>query len=279
MKNCPMCRAEMDDDERICPQCPYKEPVKEPVTALDFFNRGVERQKKGKTNEAMEDLFKAQEMDPQMISAHFWLAKVYADKGAFWWTNGRPGEARHWFLRSVQTWPNPTVFNQKAMHGLTYNMDKEALEDASKALEMDPAFFPAYITRANVYHKLGNIDLAIADNTKAIELAPDYALAYRNRAREYLTQKDYPKAIADFDQAIRLDPANASAYCDRANAQVQLKDYEKAIADCNEAIRLDPQLTLAREHLAKLLDITGKNDGVSGDQPRSRPGKWWEFWR
>lgn len=269
----------MDDDERICPQCPYKEPIKEPVTALDFFNRGVERQKKGKTDEALGDLFKALEMDPQMISAHFWLAKVYADKGAFWWTNGRPGEARHWFLRSVQTWPNPTVFNQKAMHGLVYNMDQEALEDASKALEMDPTFFPAYLTRANVYHKLGNIELAISDNTKAIELAPEYALAYRNRAREYLTQKDYPRAIADLDQAIRLEPANASAYCDRANAHAQRKDYEKAIADCNEAIRLDPQMMLVYEHRARLFRLIGNRSAARADEIRIHPRKWWEFWR
>jgi len=41
MKHCPHCQSVMDDDEKICPQCPYREPEVEPASAADFLHRGI----------------------------------------------------------------------------------------------------------------------------------------------------------------------------------------------------------------------------------------------
>ena len=80
---------------------------------------------------------------------------------------------------------------------------------------------------------------AIDDYTKAIELNPNYAEAYFNRGNVYSYRnnylKSYSQAIADYTQAINLNPNFASAYqgrglCYKAigrNSEAE-KDFAKA---------------------------------------------------
>ena len=54
--------------------------------------------------------------------------------------------------------------------------------------------------------KNGDFSDAIEDYTKAIELDPDYADAYNNRGYAYYLLEQYGKALNDYDKAIELDP-------------------------------------------------------------------------
>ncbi|MBM4432468.1 MAG: tetratricopeptide repeat protein [Chloroflexi bacterium] len=58
----------------------------------------------------------------------------------------------------------------------------------------------------------GEYDEAIDEFTKAIELDPAYADAYSNRGWAYAITEQYDRAIADYNRAIELDPQNASVY-------------------------------------------------------------------
>ena len=59
----------------------------------------------------------------------------------------------------------------------------------------------AYNNRGNVYSNLGEHHKAIDDYTKAIELDPQGAYAYKNRGLAYKNLGEHQKAIDDFYQA------------------------------------------------------------------------------
>lgn len=98
-------------------------------------------------------------------------------------------------------------------------------------------FYSAYDKAEN-----GEYYGAIEDYTKAIEINPNYANAYYNRGIAKKNLEDYYGAIADFSEAIELDPDDAAAYYNRGFAKYYLEDYYGAIKDYTRAIELDPDL-------------------------------------
>ncbi len=80
-----------------------------------------------------------------------------------------------------------------------------AIEDFTKAIEIDPKLAPAYINRGVAYRKNGNINQAIEDYTKAIQLNTEYdGEAYIDRARAYCLSGEKSLAQADEKRAIEL---------------------------------------------------------------------------
>ncbi len=67
----------------------------------------------------------------------------------------------------------------------------------------------AYFNRGNAYDDLGQYQRAIQDYTRAIQLDPDLAQAYYNRGIVYYNLGEYQRAIQDYDKACSLD----SKYC------------------------------------------------------------------
>jgi len=90
-------------------------------------------------------------------------------------------------------------------------------------------------------------DAAIQEFTKAIELDPDYAEAYLQRGflyrmaknKEVLAANDFAITIKLTTKAINLDPTNTKAYIDRSDAYTMQFEYDLSMKDLKEAIRLD----------------------------------------
>ena len=83
---------------------------------------------------------------------------------------------------------------------------------------------------------------AVQDATKAIQLRPDFAFAYYHRSLAYFHQQDYDQTITDTTQVIQLDPNNAEAYGIRGLAYARKGKYEQAINNFNKTIEQNPKL-------------------------------------
>lgn len=134
-----------------------------------------------------------------------------------------------------------------------------AIDDFSKAIEIEPPFLKAYLLRGDAYLSLDNYQQAIKDFDKAIELDPDNCKAYHNRGNAYYGLGDY-QAKNDYRTAIKLDPGRAETtttgdYANdvdmmepirlpihfmRGSAYFDIGDYEQAIEDFSKSIKLDP---------------------------------------
>ncbi|PSB04588.1 tetratricopeptide repeat-containing S1 family peptidase [Merismopedia glauca] len=118
---------------------------------------------------------------------------------------------------------------------------QEAIENYTKAIEIDPQYTNAYNNRGIAYGNLGNYQQAISDYARAIALNPQDPDAYYNRGNAYDDLGEYQKAISDYDRAITLNPQDLEAYNNRGIAYRKLGDYQKAISDYNRAIALNPR--------------------------------------
>lgn len=115
-----------------------------------------------------------------------------------------------------------------------------AIRDLDEAIRLDPGFAIAYNNRGDAHRENGDSDAALQDFTRAIELAPDFFLFYLNRGNVFKDKREFQAALADCNQAIQLQPNFAGAYNSRGSAWRGMNNLDAAIADYTTAIQLDP---------------------------------------
>ncbi|MDF2633809.1 MAG: Tetratricopeptide 2 repeat-containing protein [Pelosinus sp.] len=157
---------------------------------------------------------------------------------------------------------------QRALLYLTLHQPVDALQDLTKAIEVNPSGAVAYFHRGKCYHRyLRQKDKALADYSEAIRLAPGDMAAYFGRGELYdeivlynekqaLEQNDHAfhnqiseeflAAINDYSQVITLAPEHDGAYVNRGLAYARkarinknVDFIEKSIADFERAISLN----------------------------------------
>lgn len=112
-----------------------------------------------------------------------------------------------------------------------------------------------YLDRGNELAEEGRYEEAIEEYTKAIEIDPDYAAAYNNRGYAYDELGEYQQAIDDYTKAIEIDPDCADTYNNRGYTYRELGYGAEALADYEKVITLtdDPKLIeWAREAIEEL---------------------------
>ena len=134
--------------------------------------------------------------------------------------------------------------------GLSYlsiSQYTRAIANFNKAIELNPNFAEAYVSRGNAYGNQGKSGLAILDYNKAIELNSNYVQAYSNRGRAYLFNDEICLAIVDFDKVIGFyagDAEDPFIHYNRGVALLCLREWEKAKSD----------LTIAQEKGVNIID-------------------------
>lgn len=118
---------------------------------------------------------------------------------------------------------------------------KGAIEDFTKAIELNPRMIAAYHQRGFQHFEAAAYDLAIADFNKVVELDPKDAVAFLNRGRAFEEKGELDAALADLNTYIRLDEKSVSGYVIRADILAQKGKHQSAIYDLNTAIEIDPQ--------------------------------------
>jgi tetratricopeptide (TPR) repeat protein len=130
---------------------------------------------------------------------------------------------------------------------------EHAIENYSRAINLDDRNSTAYNNRAAAYIKMREYESAVQDFGKAIRLEPNDADLYSNRGAVHHTIGQYENAITNYGEAIRLKPSEANFYAFRALSYAALgyrwregdkggEQYELAIQDYVEAIRIVPNI-------------------------------------
>ena len=116
-----------------------------------------------------------------------------------------------------------------------------AVDDFTKAIELDGKFVDAWGSRGNVHSLLRQSDKALADCARAIELEPKARISWYNRGNVFFRAGQYNKAIADFSKAIELKPTLGFAWGNRGSARSLIGDRVGAISDYTTAIEINPR--------------------------------------
>ena len=144
-------------------------------------------------------------------------------------------------IENIDSRPSAETFFSKALALHNQKNYREAFNNYTRAISLNPNYSYAYNNRGNVRQE-GFQDYrgAIEDYNQSIRLDPSNADAYNNRGNARYNLQDYRGAIEDYNQAIRLRPNYAEAYNNRGNSrQIGFQDYRRAIDDFNQAIRLN----------------------------------------
>lgn len=165
------------------------------------------------------------------------------------------------------------LYLQRGLSLLELEKFDESLADLDKAYELDKANRNAVLVcRGRAYTGLKLYEKAMGDLNAAIEADPKFVLAFISRADCELSRGEKEKAINDLEQALQLDPKQAKAYLLRAKYFKQLNRNTEALRDFNTAITLDSSFLdkeygpetqeekELRDHFAKSLKLGKKQD-------------------
>jgi tetratricopeptide (TPR) repeat protein len=118
---------------------------------------------------------------------------------------------------------------------------KLAIEDFSKAIDLEPDEPAFWRSRGQIYEHWGHVSLSRRDMDRVVELAPEDAGSYAARGWNHRLNHDDDDALADFDRAIALDPLAPEYRCRRGLVWLEKHELGKALDDFGEAIRLGPE--------------------------------------
>lgn len=192
-------------------------PAADTALATACVQRGINHRIKGEFEQALAELNRALEHDPQSAIAYQGRGNTYSSQGNY----------------------------------------EQAIADYSAALKIDPKSAQTLVNRGLAFIKRRDPNRAIADYTAAIQLDPNMSLAYLNRGSAYARMTDYDRAIADYNSALLIDAKLPLALFNRGLAHAKKGDHESAIADYYQALELSPNNAEIQARLQQSLKARG----------------------
>ncbi len=160
----------------------------------------------------------------------------------------------------------PRTAEAYALRGMTADGSTATVEWLSKALELDPAYYPARKARALACEAVGDYATMATDAEAMIVMRPKDALGYALRAIVRREAGQHDSAMEDHNRAISLcdSPAELLELRDqRRRTLTQMHDYQAALQDARYCAAARPNdLRSGFELLAALV--------LAGDYPGAR---------
>ncbi|MEO5717474.1 MAG: tetratricopeptide repeat protein [Chthoniobacterales bacterium] len=123
--------------------------------------------------------------------------------------------------------------------GVKYAKKKQydkAIEEFTKAIELQPKDPKNYRNRALTYRLMGETKKSKADEAKAIEVSPKSVKSHIANARALIRDKNYKEALNELNSALEMESRNTTTLRLRAYVYLLQNKWEKAIADYTVAI-------------------------------------------
>ncbi len=95
-----------------------------------------------------------------------------------------------------------------------------------------------YVNKGAAYQKMMEFESALENYTKAIELNPNNPNVFIYRGYLYYKNSEFDKAISDFNTVINIDPKNPFAYYNRGMSYTKLEQKDKACKDFHKACEM-----------------------------------------
>lgn len=194
---------------------------KNPSAWMAHNNMGIELEKQGKQEMALEHYQKAIEINPHYAISHDNFGLILQRKGRF-------KEAVVHFKQAIKE--DPKFW--ESFNNLGYVLNKlgktdEAITYFQHALEVNPYSAEAHNNLANILDAKGKIEEAAMHYKKALSINPKNAEIHNNLGALLLSDRQHLKeAINHFQKAVQINPALKKA---RQNLAIALKKYRESI--------------------------------------------------
>ena len=227
--------------------------------AFAYNMRGTFRYLRGENLEALGDLTKSIELQPDLIQSYIKRASMNLELG------NKSAAVEDFENATLQNNRDPDIFYHRAQLHFILGEYAEAAKDYQVSIDLDNDFIFSHIQLGVTQYKLGSIASSMATFqrcTKNFEQIPD---VYNYYGELLLDQQKFQEAIEKFDTAIKMEERtkpegiNVLPLINKALALFQWnKDYVEAEKLCQKALTIDPECDIAVATMAQLLLQQGK---------------------
>jgi tetratricopeptide (TPR) repeat protein len=180
------------------------------------------------------------------VTQHLYASKALAVRGQI---ERAAAEA----LKAVKT--DPSNAAARGFHALSLNelgKDEEAIKEAERAVELNPASSTAHLDLA-ISAKRSDLERAIAEARHAIDLGPENSLAYPFLMNCLFESRRYDEAIQFGREWLSVTPYDAAAHSGLGSALAKNGDLVSAAAHLGYVMLLGPEAEQAHAQLRQIL--------------------------
>ena len=195
---------------------------------------------------------------------------------------GKWAEANQYLQRALVLWPKfAEALVLRAIIERNGYSSEQAITDAEKAVESDPAYGKAYVVLGAAYTDVNRWDDAVRALDQGVRIAPDYWQGYYEMSRTLLLKQDFAGALQHAQKASDVGHTNFAmlhlikgyAYLGLSNqpaARTELETYVKLEPKSDAALRvrtiLERMSNLATDHGDNWASgLVGKTSPRAGD--------------
>jgi len=223
-------------------------PIKQ-THARAHFLQGLELGLSGKYHEAIDELSKAVEEDPNDVVAHTNLGVAFHRLGeedralACYETALRidPIYVEAHYFRANILYSHGNVREAMAGYTIAIGLKPELIEAHQKPVPQDR--LTDYSPSPAEMYWIAKLAHRILDLNKSLETNPGQASLFKERAAEYYRLRNYVQAIADYSSSLAIQPDDASGFHIRGIAYEQIGQFDRALEDYQRAVAINPQLS------------------------------------
>lgn len=184
--------------------------------AESFFKQGTSKYNNNDLHGAVRDYTTAIKLNPNYVDAYFKRALIRDILKDYEGSMSDYNKAVELSSKKNNSDETMDIINAHMDMGTmkAYNYDyAEAIDEYSKAINIQPAYSPAYIGRAEVKLLIEDYNGALADFDKAIQINPDVSaeIYYKMGNIKYIL-KMYRESVNDYTEAIKRFPNYQDAY-------------------------------------------------------------------
>jgi type IV pilus assembly protein PilF len=207
--------------------------------------------REGRPTQALEELIKANDLDPNNPVIRNVLGIAYLEKGMV-------RQAIVQFEKALYLDPKYVeVHNNLGTALLRDQRVTEAIVEFKKALEnpMYPTPHFVYYNLGQAYFILNQFEKARENYLEALKLSPNYSLAYHGLGLAWKASGNMVEAAEALKKAIEYAPQFAQAHYDLGEVLVELKQTSLAVLAFREVIHLVPDSELGKKAQQRLKDL------------------------
>lgn len=200
--NIPPVNASLNEEARDDEKTSVSRKDKDRAEAL--CKKGLSLLKVGKEDEAIKCFVQALALNELHDETQHRLAVLYLKKQMY-------GAAAALFKRLVESSENPVYYSHLGLALYKQSDFNEAKNAYQRAVELDPERAPRFISLAQVYRALGQLEHAVVALNKALEIDEnniDFLLLLVTIQAEL---KNYKEAVEVLEKLLAFDPKNKEA--------------------------------------------------------------------
>ena len=198
-----------------------------------------------RTKEALSDISKAVDIDPDKVEYHLLAADIYFASGDIKNSYRALGEAEELAPKSKDV--------QLKMGEITYysrDYDR-SLQHLAKVIEQEPNNRTALFMQGFIYKEKGDTAQAVSLFRHVCDIYPDYEPAFEELGVLFAGRKS-PIALEYLSTAMRLEPSNTNVLYVLAMYYQDLEQYDEAERYYNQILDINPYSADAWHNLGYL---------------------------